>query len=568
MFPHIADASGERRIALVMKALSNPFFSKMAEGARSFALSAGAPLDIFGIERETDVDRQISIIENLIARENYGAIVIAPADSVRLLPVCRKAMEKGIAVINIGNPFRKKSMTDLDISIPFVGSDNSRGAAMVGEYVRKKLKGAGKVMVIEGIRGVDNADLRKSGFIRAVQAQGSSIEIAASESANWHTDEAFALVMKLWKSIGPVQAVFCANDAMALGAVQALEMIAPAGKVLVCGYDDIEAVRSEMRNGRIQATVEHHPELMGRYGLRLAVAALKGERIPSTVTTPLDLVTHDTFGKKIALSISELNNPFFASLTSGAQSAADLFGLGLTIADAGNDDARQLADIRRFAKERVDAVILNPTDAETASPGIDILNAAGIPVITVDRRASEGKVACHIESDNATGGKMAAETLIRLMRGKGRILELEGIPGTTAAHDRSKGFAEAIAGRPEMRIVAREVANFDREKARAAVQNLLEKKIAFDAVFAHNDNMILGALNALEQSPTGTSPILVGFDGIPEAVDAVRNKRLAATVAQKPEVMGVTAVQSAVSLLLGDELPGHISVELELVANP
>ena len=280
------------KVALVMKALTNPFFSKMKIGAEEYAREHNIPLDVFGIERETDVKGQIAIMENLISR-GYEAIVIAPADSKALVPVCKQALDKGIVVINIDNPFHRPTLEGLEVEIPFVGSDNGEGAALVGEYVRRKLDGKGRVLIIEGIRGVENAELRKSGFIEAI-SQNSKIEIVASESANWHTDEAFSLTIRLLDKHAPVDAIFCANDKMALGALQALDSMDLAGKVLLVGYDNIEEVRNEMRHGFIHATVEQHPELMGRYGVKLAEMALKKEAVPDYYPTPLDLITYDS----------------------------------------------------------------------------------------------------------------------------------------------------------------------------------------------------------------------------------------------------------------------------------
>ncbi len=225
-----AEAGNERTVALVMKALSNPFFFKMEEGARKYAQEENVPLEVFGVERETDVERQIGIVENLISR-GYGAIVIAPADSKRLVRVCNKALDKNIVVINIDNPLHQGTMDQLGISIPFVGSDNRIGAGMVGMYVKNKLKGRGQVIVIEGIRGVENADLRKKGFIEAV-TQNSAIEVISSESANWHTAEALSLATKLLQKYKSVDAIFCANDKMALGVLQALDYLDLMGKYL------------------------------------------------------------------------------------------------------------------------------------------------------------------------------------------------------------------------------------------------------------------------------------------------------------------------------------------------
>lgn len=320
-----------------------------------------------------------------------------------------------------------------------------------------------------------------------------------------------------------------------------------------------------MQNGRIHATVEQHPDLMGQYGVELASKALKGQKIPQQVPTPLDLITHDTFNKTIALSISNLNNPFFSSLLKGAQGAASLFGVKLIVKDAQDKDARQLAEILALLKQEVSLLIINPTNTETISSGIETANSKKIPVITVDRKSSGGKVICHIESDNVEGGRMVARLLAGRLKGKGQVVEIEGIPGTSAAYERGGGFNKALQGFPQLRVVAREVAHFERKGACDAMQRLLQRGVQFDAVFAHNDNMILGVLDQLEKAGYPNSPVLIGFDAIDEAVKAVQQGRLTATVAQRPETMGRLAVRNAVSFLRGEGIQPKILVDLEVI---
>lgn len=553
-------AGNEKTVALVMKALTNPFFSKMESGAKSWAQQHGVPLEVFGVERETDVERQISIVENLVSRR-YGAIVIAPADSKGLVPACGRAIEAGIAVINVDNPLHRETMARLGIAIPFVGPDNREGAAKVGGYIRGRLGGRGRVMIIEGIRGVENAEHRKDGFVKAMR-KGPAIEIAASESANWHTDEALSLTVRLLERHGPVDAIFCANDKMALGALQALDIAGTAGKVLLAGYDNIDAVRSEMREGRIHATVEQHPERMGEFGVQLAVQALNGEPVPPFIATPVDLVTHETFDKRIGLSISEMENPFFRSLHRQAEQTSLLHGMTLTVFDARNDEAQQLTDLMNLLGYPVDALIVNPTNTETVGPGIELANRKKIPVVTVDRKSSEGRIVCHIESDNVKGGRMAAKILASRLEGRGSIVELEGIPGTSASQERGAGFNELLREYPEIHVAARVVADFDRRKAREAMIHLFKRNLTIDGVFAHNDNMILGAMDAFESLSGRKAPVLVGFDGIREARSALREGRLTATVAQQPEKMGALAVESLAMLFRGEAPMSKILVDL------
>ena len=555
-------AQNSGRIALVMKALSNPFFSAMEQGAKEYAQNNGITLDIFGVERETDVDHQIAIMENLIA-QNYGAIVLAPADSKRLIPVCKKALENGIIVINIDNPLHQPTLKAQNLSIPFVGSDNRIGAGMVGKYIRTKLNQKGRAFIIEGIRGVENAELRRQGFLEQL-TKDSMIEVVASESANWHTDEAFSLTSKLLELHGKVDAILCANDKMALGVLQALELQGLAGQVLIGSYDNIEAVRAEMRNNRIHATIEQHPELMGEYGVNLAHRGLRGKKIPEISAVPLDLVTHESFQLALGLSISSLKNPFFKILLDGAKSSAEVLGVTLLVADADNRDDKQLSDIFDFIEKEVSAIIINPTSTDMIVPGIELANSKNIPVFAVDRKVSGGQVISLVASDNLAGGELAAQILAKHLGRKGRVVELEGIPGASATVDRGTGFNNAMQAYPGIQVVTRESAQFEREQAKKIITQILNNHIEFDAVFAHNDNMILGTLDALAERGS-TKKILVGFDGIPEAIDAVNKQQITATIAQVPQKMGRIVVGKAVAYLRGESIPEIVPVNLEAI---
>jgi len=555
-------AGNEKKVALVMKALSNPFFIKMEEGARLYAEKNNISFEVFGVDRETNVKRQIGILENLIARK-YGAIVIAPTDSKKLIPVCKKALDHGIVVVNIDNPFHKDTMKKMKISIPFVGSDNYQGACLVGNYLKKKLGSKGRVLVIEGISGVENAELRKNGFIDSI-TENSKIKIVDSKSANWHTDEALSLVTKLIQKHAQIDAIFCANDSMAIGAIQSLDMFGLTGDIFITGYDNIEEARLEMRNKRMHATVEQHPELMGEYGVMLASQGMQNKKIPPLTKTPLDLITYDCFDKKVSLSLAD-DTPFFKSLLKGASDSAALFGLKLYTAIANNDDATQLVDIQSFIEKKSNIIIINPTHAESVSPAIEFAHAEGIPVMTVDRKSAiPEKVVCHIESNNEAGGQMAGQYIAQKLNQKGTILELEGAPGTSAAHDRGKGFNNTINKYPGLKIVAREVAFFNRDKARDAIIHILKKNISVDAIFAHNDEMIIGAIQAL-QKMNKPLPVTVGFDAIPEAIAMVQKNQLSATIAQNPYKMGFLAIKHAAQYLQGNSLEPVVLVDLLVI---
>ncbi len=561
--PSQAIENNATTVALVMKALSNPFFIKMEQGAKEYAEENKIPLEIFGIKNPTDIALQISIIENLISR-NYGAIVIAPVDSEKLIPVCKKAIEKGIAVINIDNPLNKDILKSNGLSIPFVGSDNRTGGRLLGSYIKKKLNKKGNVIILEGIRGVENAELRKQGFSEAVR-KNSNIKIIASEPAYWNTEQAFSLTMRLLEQFVHVDAIFCANDKMALGVLQALDLM-NLKNIRVAGYDNIESVRNAIRIGKISATVEQHPELMGEYGVMLAWKKVNGDAVPDTMSTPLHLITPEHFNKTIGFSISNLGNPFFVSLVKGAKEEAALFGMELIVKDAANNESQQLMDIVSLQNQRVDAIIVNPTSAEAVIPGIDMARLENIPVITVDREISEGKIIGHVASDNIQGGRMAAKIIANHLNKAGKVIEIEGIPGTSAAHDRGLGFNDELKKYPDIKVVVREAANFDRSRAGQVMERIIDNGIKFDAVFAHNDSMILGAMDVLARENNKATKVLVGFDAIKEAVKAVKERKITATIAQQPEKMGQISIRTAALFFRGDKINPFIPVSLSPVS--
>jgi len=272
----------------------------------------------------------------------------------------------------------------------------------------------------------------------------------------------------------------------------------------------------------------------------------------------------DSEKKKIGLSISTLNNPFFVTLKEGAEAKAKELGVDLTTVDAQDDPAKQVSDIEDLIQQGVDLVLVNPADSSAVVSAIEAANDAGIPVITIDRSAEGGEVAAHIASDNVAGGKMAGELIIEQLAGRGKVVELEGISGSSAARERGQGFNDAIKEASGIEVVARQTANFDRAQGLSVMENIIQSTKDFQAVFAHNDEMALGALEAIEAAGL-KDVIVVGFDATDDAVKAVEEGKLFATIAQKPKKMGEIAVETAVKVLNGEKVDTFIPVELELI---
>lgn len=268
-------------------------------------------------------------------------------------------------------------------------------------------------------------------------------------------------------------------------------------------------------------------------------------------------------GPRLALSVSTLSNPFFVTLRDGAQQAADEAGATLQVSDAQNDASKQQNDIQNFVTQQFDAILVNPVDSEAVGPAIQAANQADIPVLALDRGAEGGEIATLIASDNVQGGQMAGEKLIELV-GSGNVIQLEGIPGTSAARDRGEGFQKAIDAQDQVQLVASQPAGFDRNQGLNVTQNLLQANQDVTGIFAQNDEMALGAVQALGDRAGGEVKI-VGFDAVDDALQAIQDGQMNATVAQQPAKIGQLGVENAIKVVDGESIPEEIPVEVRLI---
>jgi ribose transport system substrate-binding protein len=278
------------KVVLVMKSLANEFFKTMEDGALDHARQHEAEysLKVIGMKNETDVAEQIRTVEMVIA-QGASAIVIAPADSKALVPVCKKAMDAGIIVVNIDNKFDADVLKDKGAKIPFVGPDNRKGAKMAGVYLSTRLKAGDKVAIIEGAPNAYNGIQRKMGFDDAMN--GSSMNVVSSQTGYWETDKAQPVAAALINEHPDLKAILCANDSMALGAVTAVKEAGKVGAIQVIGFDNIAAVRQLLKDGKILCTVDQHADQLARYGIEYALEMLKTKAQPADKETPVDLKT-------------------------------------------------------------------------------------------------------------------------------------------------------------------------------------------------------------------------------------------------------------------------------------
>jgi ribose transport system substrate-binding protein len=292
------------RIALIYKATTNPFFQTMEKGAAEKARELGVALEAQGIESESDAEAQANIVR-IMLNSGVDAIIIAPASSTGIVTALLRAQEAKVPLINIDNRIDKAEAEKQGLRVAtFIGPDNREGARHVGLYasdlIKKKLgpDKKGKVILLNGIEGVANAEARKAGFEAAVKEAG--LQVAGSQSAEWDTAKAQTATSALVAANPDVQGILCANDKMALGAIAACEGRGLIGKIVIVGYDNIDLARQAMKQDKMQATIEQNPAMMGALGVESAVKALQGQTLPAETPVPVQLVTRDDVLKEAA----------------------------------------------------------------------------------------------------------------------------------------------------------------------------------------------------------------------------------------------------------------------------
>lgn len=252
--------------------------------------------------------------------------------------------------------------------------------------------------------------------------------------------------------------------------------------------------------------------------------------------------------ESVTLALSTQSNPFFVELRDGAQKKADELGIKLNVKDASNDASTQADQLKNAQTSGTGVVIVNPTDSDAVAPSVKALNQAKIPVIAVDRSSNGGDIASFIASDNVAGGKQAAQALAQSIGEEGEVLVLQGIAGSSASRDRGKGFDEGIAAFPKIKVVAKQTAKFDRTEGLNVTTNLLQAHPNVKAIFAENDEMALGAIEALG-ARAGKDVKVFGFDGTADGIAAVQKGTMAGTIAQQPDQLGAKAVEQAKAIL-------------------
>ncbi len=553
-------AGANGTIGLSVSTQNNPFFVSLVEGAKAQAAKVG--LDLTVVDAGDDATKQVSDIEDLVSK-NVSVLIVNPVDSDAVTGAVQAAKNKGVKVISVD---RAVNGVEIDCQI---ASDNVAGAEIATQYIVEQVGEGAKVAELQGTSGASAAIDRGTGFHNIADEK---LDVVASQVANFDRTEGMSVMENILQANGDIKAVFAANDEMALGAVEA---ISGAGKdIVVVGFDATDDAIAAIKEGRMDATIAQQPELIGSTAVDNALKLINGESIPASIPVEVTLVNPenvDTFGQKaateivgngsIGLSVSTQNNPFFVTLAEGAKKAADEAGVSLTVVDAGDDVTKQVSDIEDLIAKEISVLIVNPVDSDAVTGAVQAAKDKGVCVISVDRAVNGVEIDCQIASDNVLGAELATQYIVEQVGEGAMVAELQGTSGASAAIDRGTGFHNIADAKLD--VVASQVANFDRTEGMSVMENILQANGDIKAVFAANDEMALGAVEAV--SGAGKKVLIVGFDATDDAIAAIKEGRMAATIAQQPELIGSTAIENALKLIGGESIPTSIPVEVTLI---
>lgn len=271
-------------------------------------------------------------------------------------------------------------------------------------------------------------------------------------------------------------------------------------------------------------------------------------------------------GMLIGVSMLSLQSEFIVNVKDAIEAEAKEKNIELIITDAQRTAEKQVQQIETFISQNVNAIILNPCELEASSPAVERAKAAGIPIINVNSETRTMPDA-FVGSRDEESSEIAMEQIAKLINYKGNILIMEGYIGQAAQIKRAAGATKILAKYPGIKLLAQQTAEWDRAKAMTLMENWIQSYgNTINAVFAHNDEMGLGALQALEQANMKDKVVVVSIDAINDALMAVRDGRLDATVFQDAKGQGKGAIDMAIKLAKKEPLTdSKIFIPFQLV---
>jgi ABC-type sugar transport system substrate-binding protein len=573
------------RIGAMIKTLTNPHFVRMQEGYEFAAERYNLDIVVGSAPSEDSVDEQQAILEEWLAAGDFDAFIVSPISPTNLNALLAEAAARGIPVINVDELIPPEAIEEdgLDIATK-IASNNVRAGSEAAAYVLTQVEAGADVAVIEGAQVQSSFD-RVNGFIDTAERRG--LRVVASQPANWDTTEAYNVTTALLEDYPTIQAIFAANDGMGLGAVQAIEDAGRAGEVIVVSVDAIPEALEAVEEGRLAATVAQFPEEMAVLAVEAMIKVLNGRPVAPEIEAPVVVITAENLelaqsqlgdpalpDVRLGALMKTLSNPYWLRMQSGYEAAAADTALDVVLGSVESEAAveEQLAILEGWLEEgNFDGFIVSPIGPTTLNSALIDVTAQNIPIINIDELipadviAADGlNIATQIASNNVRAGSEAARFVVSQVEAGADVAVIEGAQ-VQSSFDRVNGFIDT-AERNGLRVVASQPGNWDPTEAYNLAIALLEDEPTIQAIFAANDGMGLAVVQAVEDAGRAGEVIVVSVDGVPEALDAVREGRLAATVAQYPDEMAYLAVENMIKVLEGRPVPPFVESPVQVIS--
>ncbi len=557
------------RIAFSIPGLQFPFFVHMERQIQDEAAALGN-IELVTFDGQDNTTKQIGDLEAIIA-EGYDGLIISPRAADALAPAIQEVIDAGIPVITID---RNVAGDTANNTLAHVGADNVLGGEAQGNLILSLFPEGGQVFNLQGSPGASPAIDRNAGLHNVLDALADTYPIIFEQTANFNRADGLSVSENGLSAADAAPAVInAANDDMALGAVEAIKARDLVGQVAVIGFDALPEALLAIQNGELTATIEQFPGLQARTALDLMVDSLRNGVAPSqhdnyltpiaitldnldqaerlgeitaTEPTPEPILAGDPI--RIAFSIPGLQFPFFVHMERQIQDqAAQLTNIELVTFDGQDNTTKQIADLEAIIAEGYDGLIISPRAADALAPAIQEVIDAGIPVITIDRNVAgdtANNTLAHVGADNVLGGEAQGNLILSLFPEGGQVFNLQGSPGASPAIDRNAGLHNVLDALADTYpIIFEQTANFNRADGLSVSENGLSAADAAPAVInAANDDMALGAVEAIKARDLIGQVAVIGFDALPEALLSIQNGELTATIEQFPGLQARTAL--------------------------
>ena len=543
-----AKPAGPLNIAFSIPGLQFPFFVFMETQVQDEAKKLG--MDISTLDGQNQVPKQTADVEAAIAKKVSG-LLISPITADGMAPAVKEAVDAGIPVVTVD-----RTVTGVD-TLAHVGADNVLGGEQQGKALLELFPKGAVIFELLGTPGASPAIDRSKGLHNIIDSHP-EIKVACQQTGEFNRDKGLSVTENCLGATPNPDAIIAANDDMALGAVEALKAAGLAGKVKVIGYDALPEALKMVQSGELYGTVEQFPGQQARTGLAVLndfiTQGAKPEKheifIAPKLITQANLAEAERGAEagisatapaakpagplNVAFSIPGLQFPFFVFMETQVQDEGKKLGMTISTLDGQNQVPKQTADVEAAIAKKVSGLLISPITADGMAPAVQEAVDAGIPVVTVDRTVTGVDTLAHVGADNVLGGEQQGKALLELFPKGAVIFELLGTPGASPAIDRSKGLHNIIDSHPEIKVACQQTGEFNRDKGLSVTENCLGATPNPDAIIAANDDMALGAVEALKAAGLAGKVKVIGYDALPEALKMVQSGELYGTVEQFP----------------------------------